>query len=121
MKQPRFLFLSATGLVLAAGFFASGPGIQQARAQYSPDPENGEAVYEHWCSHCHDPGNDMPGTLSLRVKYGEDVPAVLLEREDLTADAIKTFVRQGIQSMPPFRKTEITAEELDDLAEFMTR
>lgn len=118
MKYTSLPLLSSASLALLGGFFSAAPGV--ALAQHTPDPANGEAIYQHWCSYCHEPGDDMPGTLSLRVKYGGDIPAVLLERDDLTAEAIKVFVRQGVQSMPPFRKTEISANELEDLAAYMT-
>jgi mono/diheme cytochrome c family protein len=79
----------------------------------------GEAVYAHWCSHCHDAGRGNPGTQSLQVKYGGKVPAVLLERSDLSAAAVTQFVRQGVLSMPPFRKTEITDAELAVLSAYV--
>lgn len=106
--------LTAAGLLTLAC-------IASAQAQTSTEVAPGEQVYERWCSHCHDPGRGQPGTQSLQIKYGDSLPAVLLEREDLTPDIIKTFVRQGVLSMPPFRKTEITDAELDALARYMTR
>jgi mono/diheme cytochrome c family protein len=81
----------------------------------------GEQVYARWCVHCHAAGRGNPGTESLQVKYRGNVPAVLLERTDLTPEAVKQFVRQGILSMPPFRKTEITDAELAALAAYMTK
>lgn len=97
---------------------ATGPGT--ALSQQSHDLVRGQAVYEHWCSHCHAEGRGHPGTQSLQIKYDGSLPAVLTEREDLTPEAIKTFVRQGVLSMAPFRKTEITDEELDDMAAWLT-
>jgi (+)-pinoresinol hydroxylase len=79
----------------------------------------GQAVYARWCSHCHDAGRGNSGTQSLQVKYGGKVPAVLLERTDLTAAAVTQFVRQGVLSMPPFRKTEITDAELAALSAYV--
>jgi mono/diheme cytochrome c family protein len=81
----------------------------------------GEAVYQRWCVHCHAAGRGNPGTESLQVKYAGKTPAVLLERNDLNAEAVKVFVRQGILSMPPFRKTEITDAELDALSAYVAR
>jgi len=81
----------------------------------------GEAVYQRWCSHCHSAGRGNPGTDSLRVKYADRIPAVLLDRTDLNAAAVATFVRQGVQSMPPFRKTEITDAELAALAAYVAK
>jgi len=83
-------------------------------------PPSGEAVYQHWCAPCHAPGPGHPGTQSLQVKYGGKLPSVLLERTDLSAQAIATFVRTGVLSMPPFRKTEVTDAQLAALATYLT-
>ncbi len=115
MKSLRvfpMLIALATGLAQAAA-----PGAQ-APASSAAGTRAGEAVYNKWCSHCHNAGRGNPGTESLQVKYGGKLPAVLLQRTDLTPDAIKLFVRQGIMSMPPFRKTEISDAELEQLAAF---
>jgi len=37
----------------------------------------------------------------------------------LTAEVVKVFVRQGVLSMAPFRKTEITDAALGDLATYV--
>jgi (+)-pinoresinol hydroxylase len=80
---------------------------------------SGESVYKRWCVHCHAAGRGNPGTESLKVKYKDAVPAVLLDRTDLTAQFVSISVRQGVLSMPPFRKTEITDAELTALAAWM--
>jgi len=80
---------------------------------------SGKAVYEHWCAPCHAPGPGHPGTQSLQVKYGGRTPAVLLERKDLTPQAIAAFVRTGVLSMPPFRKTEVTDADLAALSRYI--
>jgi mono/diheme cytochrome c family protein len=90
-------------------------------AQSAQPATSGEAVYQRWCVHCHAAGRGNPGTESLQVKYGGRTPALLLERRDLNAEAVKVFVRQGILSMPPFRKTEITDVELEALAGYVAR
>jgi (+)-pinoresinol hydroxylase len=82
---------------------------------------SGELVYQRWCVHCHAAGRGYPGTESLQVKYGGKLPAVLLDRKDLTPQAVGVFVRQGILSMPPFRKTEITDVELAALADYVAK
>ncbi len=104
--------LTFASLLLSAGALAGA--AQGAEAQPS-----GQAVYEHWCAPCHAPGPGHPGTQSLQVKYGGRTPAVLLERTDLTPQAIATFVRTGVLSMPPFRKTEVTDAELAALSAFI--
>jgi mono/diheme cytochrome c family protein len=91
-----------------------------AHAADSPTA-SGQAVYERWCSHCHAPGPGHPGTQSLQAKYGEKAPAVILERKDLSPQAVAVFVRQGVLMMAPFRKTEITDAELTALAAYVAR
>ncbi len=97
---------AATGLLSALVLFAV------AGAAAAADAPLGERVYMRWCVHCHSSGRGNPGTDSLQVKYGGKVPAVLIERTDLTPQFITTSVRQGVLSMPPFRKTEVTDAEL---------
>jgi hypothetical protein len=46
---------------------------------------------------------------------------VLLERTDLSAQTVATFVRQGVLLMAPFRKTEISDAELRALSAFVAR
>jgi (+)-pinoresinol hydroxylase len=100
----------ARSLALAAGLAAL------AVAATAAEPNLGESVYKHWCVHCHSSGRGNPGTESLQVKYKGTIPAVLLDRTDLTPQAVTQFVRQGVLSMPPFRKTEVTDAELAALS-----
>ena len=90
-----------------------------AAGAVAADADLGEQVYQRWCVHCHAAGRGNPGTQSLQVKYKGQVPAVLLERTDLTPEFIALAVRQGAMSMPPFRKTEVTDEELAALSKWL--
>ena len=111
------LACSAWAMAVLAGLaFMAQPGNMTLAAAPAAAPASGEQVYGRWCVHCHASGRGNPGTQSLQVKYGGRVPAVLLDRTDLTAEAVAVFVRQGVQSMPPFRKTEITDAELAALS-----
>ena len=78
--------------------------------------ERGAVVFQGRCEICHGTGRDRAGTISLGFKYGKDKPALLTERTDLTADAVKFYVRNGSAMMPYFRKTE-----LSDLAAYLSR
>jgi mono/diheme cytochrome c family protein len=101
------------GALLVAGIFATLATAQDAAP-------SGEAVYEHWCAPCHAAGPGHPGTQGLQIKYrGTEINPVLVDRTDLTPEVVKTFVRQGVLAMAPFRKTEITDAELDALAAFL--
>ena len=61
----------------------------------------------------------LPGTDALRIKYQGSLPALLEKRTDLNADAIRTFVRRGTWSMPPFRPTEVTERDIQDIAAYL--
>ena len=98
----------------------------------------GYLVYSKWCAGCHaadfvpaggkaaadklSPISRTPfGTAVLRQRYQDSAPAVLDERTDLTPETISYFVRNGLNAMPSFRKTEITDTELDALSAYLSR
>jgi len=83
--------------------------------------QKGKQVYQKWCSPCHAPGANMPGTAALKFHYNGSKPAVLEERTDLTLAMVKGAVRNGVYVMPRFRKTEISDAELDAVAAYLTR
>ena len=113
---------SALRLPLIAGALVALTSIAQAAepAAKAPAP-SGQAVYEHWCAPCHAPGPGHPGTQSLQIKYGGKAPAVLLERKDLSPQAVATFVRQGVLLMAPFRKTEVSDADLAALSAYVAK
>lgn len=78
--------------LLAALFLG---GFAQAAAA------DGQAIYNKWCSACHDSG--FTGALALQAKYKGTKPAVLTERTDLAPAVVKLFVRKGGSAMPFFR------------------
>lgn len=80
---------------------------------------DGKAVFEHWCAPCHGNGPGKPGTAALQALYQGQKPALLEERTDLVPELTRAFVRSGVSVMPFFRKTEISDEELDALAEYL--
>lgn len=86
----------------------------------------GKSVFQVRCAPCHgaarggDPSRNMlPGTDALRIKYQGKVPALLEQRTDLPAAVLRVFVRRGSWSMPPFRKTEISDSDIDDIAAYL--
>lgn len=94
-------------------------------AQDAASVERGRAKFEHTCAPCHadgigDDGHAMlPGTDALRIKYQGTLPALIEKRTDLNADAIRTFVRRGTWSMPPFRPTEVTERDIQDITAYL--
>ena len=107
MMRTAILFAS----VLALGALAG--------SAMAADAPSGEKVYQRWCVHCHADGRGNPGTQSLQTKYKGSLPAVLLQRTDLTPEFVALSVRTGVMSMPPFRKTEITDAELAALSKWL--
>jgi mono/diheme cytochrome c family protein len=114
--------ISVTSITLLLGVLAALiPVGRTTAAQGTTDMGRGQAVYNHWCTPCHAAGPGHPGTQSLEIKYNGSLPAVLEQRTDLTPEFVKTMVRKGILLMAPFRKTEITDTELDDLAAYLVQ
>jgi mono/diheme cytochrome c family protein len=107
-------------LAVAAAFAAGAVGFA-ALAQSAPDLARGREVYSHWCAPCHAPGPGHPGTQALQAKYNGELPAVLIEREDLTPETVALFVRQGVSVMAPFRKTEIGDADLAALGAYIAQ
>ena len=109
------------GLAALVLLTASGAVLAQAPAS----AERGQAKFEHSCAPCHgdgvgDDGRAMlPGTDALRIKYQGALPALLEKRTDLNADAIRAFLRRGTWSMPPFRPTEVTEGDIQDIAAYL--
>lgn len=89
----------------------------------SPDLANGEAKFKRWCVACHGEGErHHPGTGALAKLYaGTDTPAVLAQRQDLSYDLLHFFIRNGTSIMPFFRKTELSDDDVQDLAAWLTR
>lgn len=83
--------------------------------------ERGRQVYEQWCIICHGSGPGMAGTDGLMRKYHGNLPALLTERTDLAPEAIRIYVREGVASMPYFRKVEISDEDLELMISWLTQ
>jgi mono/diheme cytochrome c family protein len=94
-------------------------------AQDTAAIQRGKTKFQRTCAPCHGagPGNDgrpaLPGTAALQLKYKGALPALLEARTDLTFDILKTYLRHGSWSMPPFRKTELTDAEIQDIAAYL--
>jgi mono/diheme cytochrome c family protein len=114
----RVRAFALASLVLVAGAGA-------AHAQDAATVARGGAKFAHSCAPCHGagPGDDgramLPGTDALRIKYKGELPALIERRTDLTAPVLKVFVRRGSWSMPPFRPTELTDDEIADIAAYI--
>lgn len=86
-----------------------------------PALKRGYDIYQLRCAVCHSYGYEKGGTLQLHDRYQGEVPAMIALREDMDRGFIETFVRTPTRGMPPFRITEITEDDMDDLVAYLTR
>jgi len=125
MKRIGAVVLFALGAGVVAAQDAPIPAWSRTKAAVEDrgtPVERGAAVFNNWCSACHSRGPmNAPGTTSLQNKYQGSLPAALEDRKDLTVDLVKFFVRNGVATMPHFRKTEVSDADLDALAAYLTR
>jgi mono/diheme cytochrome c family protein len=77
----------------------------------------GRELYQKWCTPCHGTGLGKPAT-NAATAHGLQ-PPVLEQRTDLTPKAIETAVRNGLNFMPRFRKTEIPNEDLAAITAYL--
>jgi mono/diheme cytochrome c family protein len=91
----------------------TGPAFAADQSQ----PDRGGEVYQKWCTPCHGTGLGKPGT-SAAAAHGLN-PAVLEQRTDLTPKMIGTAVRNGVNFMPRFRKTEISNADLAAITAYL--
>ena len=96
-----------------------------ASAQDAGSIARGKEQFARQCAPCHGAGRGdfgrvmLPGTDALRIKYQGKVPALLEQRTDLTPALIRTYVRKGTFSMPPFRKTELSDAQVDEISAYL--
>ena len=79
---------------------------------------SGAELFNPHCGICH--LQMGPGTIMLGRRLGPD-HALLDERLDLDAAYIKQVVRNGIGGMPPQTRVDLTDNELDRIAGYLTR
>jgi len=120
--------MSSRNRVLAGALAALA--LTSAGAQETDDAavERGAAVYRTVCAHCHDPLPEggaiemLPGPESLALKYRGALSPYITERPDLASyEVLRMFLRNGSGSMPPFRKTEISDDDIAAIAAYFGR
>jgi mono/diheme cytochrome c family protein len=132
----------ACAALLVTGAASAGP-VSSAQNAWSPLParagdvlkdsheQRGREVFQQRCAACHAaiPKDGigppympaMAGTQALQARYKGAKPAELEQRTDLTADFVKAIVRNGLNSMPFFRPTELSDDDLSALGAYLTR
>ncbi len=107
--------------------------LTKAAAQPPKDARErrGQEVFAERCGACHAPVPKdmigppymppMPGTQALQARYRGAKPAELEQRTDLTSEFLKVIVRGGLNSMPFYRPTELSDDDLAALTAYLTR
>jgi mono/diheme cytochrome c family protein len=99
---------------IALWMFVALPAASQA----ADAPPPGVALFEVHCGICHEQMGT--GTMMLARRLGGD-HALLADRTDLTADYVTHVVRNGIGSMPPQTRVDLSDAELASVVAFLTR
>ncbi len=128
--------------LLAAGAASADPAtskesawapLTRAVAQAPKDARErrGQEVFEQRCAACHAAvAKDMigppympamAGTQALQARYKGAKPAELEQRTDLTPAFVAAIVRGGLNSMPFFRPTELSGDDLTALGAYLSR
>lgn len=97
--------------------------LSASAAHAAPNPAvmEGQRLYTYHCAPCHGAGPGHPGTAALQMKYQGQVPPALADRRDLTSEALQYFIRNGVNAMPYFRKTEISDGDIAAIARYLRR
>ncbi len=100
----------------------------QIRAEAQPGDRlaagrDGERAFSNHCGYCHLAGGMGTNLLvKQRVALGEPPEnALLTNRNDLTADYVKSVVRLGKVAMPRQTRVDITDAELDAVATYLAK
>ncbi|BAK68484.1 cytochrome c family protein [Sphingobium sp. SYK-6] len=118
--------MKALGMTIVAALIAAGaaagslasPDQAMVAPVAAPAPAglDGRGLFLKHCGYCHLPGGT--GSIQLERRWGK-ARALLAERTDLPAEYVKGVARQGIFSMPPITRVEVTDDELDKLAAYL--
>ena len=140
-RLSMVISIALSGLLGAAA--ATADPASSAQSAWSPLPKRaastladprerrGQEVFQERCEACHGeiPRDTvgpaflppMAGTAALQARYRGVKPAELEKRTDLTPELVKAIVRNGLNSMPFFRPTELSDEDLTALGAYLTR
>lgn len=111
MRSPGSWLALTTLVVMSNAFGADEPGLTDQQ-------ERGKRLYYKTCIHCHAPGVWGTNRLSERMSVQD---AVLENRTNLPAEAVRTIIRAGIGSMPAFRRSELSDTDIQAIAAYVSR
>lgn len=82
---------------------------------------DGKALFEAQCGYCHLAGGMGTNLLTKQQMMAGNPPekGLLSNRDDLTADYVRTVVRMGKGAMPQQTKVDLTDAELDAVGTYL--
>jgi (+)-pinoresinol hydroxylase len=104
-------------LAVALTIVASG-SVFAAEPPLTADQDKGRTLFNESCAFCH--GERGHATTLLAKRLGP-ANAALEKRADLSIELIRHVVRHGINSMPWYRRAELSDRDLDSIAAYLTR
>ena len=105
-------------LVLALFMAVLGTSAIAADSPLTEDQAKGRTLFNESCSFCH--GERGHATTLLGKRLGPD-NAILDRRTNLNAELIRHVVRHGINSMPWYRRAELSDRDLESIIGYLTR
>jgi mono/diheme cytochrome c family protein len=143
MSNTRWVSIVGLTSLLVAGAAGADPATSKetawaplTKAAAQPVPKDarerrGQEVFEQRCAACHGAVlkdmigppymPPMAGTQALGARYKGAKPAELEQRTDLTPEFVAAIVRGGLNSMPFFRPTELSDDDLTALGAYLAR
>jgi mono/diheme cytochrome c family protein len=98
-------------LVFASPVFAADTAL-------SAQQQQGQKLFRSTCYYCH--GEKVWGTLAIERRRGAG-DALLEKRTDLVPAFVKSVVRNGLGSMPAYRRTELSDTDVDAIVAYLAR
>ncbi len=85
--------------------------------------KDGETLFANRCGACHLAGGMGTNLLTKQRMMAGQPPetGMLSNRTDLTADYVKTVVRQGKMAMPRLTRVDVTDVELDSISAYLAK
>jgi (+)-pinoresinol hydroxylase len=102
-----FLAMAVPSIVVAA----DAPPLTTRQSE-------GKKLYDATCRYCH--SEKVWGTLAIERRRGT-ADALLEQRTDLVPAFVKSVVRNGVGSMPAYRRTELADAEVDAIVAYLSR
>ena len=112
------VILAALAFTPFALALSSAGAVHAADAPLSAQQQQGQTLFRNSCFYCH--SEKVWGTLSLERRRPNG-DALLEKRTDLTPDFVRTVVRNGLGSMPAYRRTELNDTDVDAIIAYLTR